>query len=168
MSRITTKAAGPAQKRDRKQMAVRTAQILLAVIFLFTAFPKLVGVHASVQMFGQIGAGQWLRYFVGMAELAGAVGLLVPRLAGLAAAGLAADMVGASIINVVVLHSGAVVLTSLLCVVCVLVARKSLSTDAVPSCVVQAAAVKRPYLGPLRTRVVDPIRVHFKTQGEMP
>jgi putative oxidoreductase len=123
MSTITTTATHPAQGPDRRQMAVRTAQILLAVIFLFTAFPKLAGVHPSVQMFGQIGAGQWLRYFVGTAELAGAIGLLIPRLAGLAAAGLAADMVGASIINVVVLHSGAVVLTIVLCVVCVLVAR---------------------------------------------
>jgi uncharacterized membrane protein YphA (DoxX/SURF4 family) len=102
---------------------MRTAQFLLAVIFLITAFPKLAGVHTSVQMFGQIGAGQWLRYFVGTAELAGAVGLLVPRLAGLAAAGLAADMIGASIVNVVVLHSDAFVLTIVLSVVCVLVAR---------------------------------------------
>jgi uncharacterized membrane protein YphA (DoxX/SURF4 family) len=62
-------------------------------------------------MFGQIGAGQWLRYLVGTAELAGAAGLLIPRLAGLAAAGLAADMAGASIINIAVLHSAAVALT---------------------------------------------------------
>jgi uncharacterized membrane protein YphA (DoxX/SURF4 family) len=62
-------------------------------------------------MFGQIGAGQWLRYLVGTAELAGAAGLLIPRLAGLAAAGLAADMAGASIIDIAVLHSAAVALT---------------------------------------------------------
>ena len=57
-----------------------------------------------VREFGLIGAGQWLRYVVGTAELAGAIGLLTPWLAGLAAAGLAADMAGASIINATVLH----------------------------------------------------------------
>jgi len=71
---------------------------------------------------GQIGAGQWLRCLVGDAELAGAVGLLIPWLAGLAAAGLAADMAGASIINAVVLHSAAVAMTVPLCAAFTLIA----------------------------------------------
>jgi uncharacterized membrane protein YphA (DoxX/SURF4 family) len=123
----TTRTTRPSQRRaqecERKHTTVWTAQIVLAAIFLFAAVPKLVGVHTSVHMFAQMGAGQWLRYFVGAAELAGAIGLLIPRLAGLAAAGLAADMVGASIVNIVVFHSGAVVLTIALYIVCVLVAR---------------------------------------------
>ena len=76
------------------------AQILLAAFFLFAATgPKLTGSHQSVQEFGLIGVGQWFRYLVGTLELAGAIGLLTPWLAGLAAAGLAADMAGASIIK---------------------------------------------------------------------
>ncbi len=71
---------------------------------------------------GQIGAGQWLRCLVGDAELAGAAGLLIPWLAGLAAAGLAADMAGASIINTVVLHSAAVAMTVPLCAAFTLIA----------------------------------------------
>lgn len=74
-------------------------------------------------MFSQIGAGQWLRYLVGTAELAGAIGLLIPRLAGLAAAGLAADMAGATIINIAILHSAAVVMTVPLCAAFALIAR---------------------------------------------
>ena len=58
-----------------------------------------------MQEFGLIGAGQWFRYLVGTAELAGAIGLLTPWLAGLAAVGLAADMAGATIINATVLHN---------------------------------------------------------------
>ena len=100
-----------------------TTKIALAAVFFFAAAPKLAGTHASVEMFAQMNAGQWLRYFVGAAELAGAIGLLIPRLAGLAATGLAADMVGASIVNIVVFHSGAVVLTIALCIVSVLIAR---------------------------------------------
>jgi uncharacterized membrane protein YphA (DoxX/SURF4 family) len=67
--------------------------------------PKLTGSPAAVQEFGLIGAGQWLRYLVGTAEVAGAIGLLTPWLAGPAAAGLAANMAGATIINTTVLRN---------------------------------------------------------------
>jgi uncharacterized membrane protein YphA (DoxX/SURF4 family) len=102
------------------------AQIPLAALFVIVAVPKLTGSQQSVQEFGLIGAGQWLRYFVGTAELAGAIGLLTPWLAGLAAAGLAADMAGASIINATVLHhttyASLVWLTVPLCAACALIA----------------------------------------------
>ena len=102
------------------------AQIPLAALFVIVAVPKLTGSHQAVQEFGLIGAGQWLRYLVGTAELAGAIGLLTPWLAGLAAAGLAADMAGASIINATVLHHttyGSLVwMTVPLCAACALLA----------------------------------------------
>ena len=79
-----------------------------------------------MQEFGLIGAGQWFRYFVGAAELAGGIGLLMPWLAGLAAAGLAADMAGATIINATVLHNTTfgpnVWMTAVLCAMFVLLA----------------------------------------------
>jgi uncharacterized membrane protein YphA (DoxX/SURF4 family) len=106
---------------------LRAAQILLAAFFVFgAALPKLTGSHSALQEFSLIGAGQWLRYLVAAAELAGAIGLLTPWLAGLAAAGLAADMAGATIINATVLRNttyGANIwMTALLCAVFVLVA----------------------------------------------
>lgn len=109
--------------KGRKNALLWAAQVILAAVFAFAAIGKLAGEHSAVQMFGQIGAGQWLRYFVGAAELAGAIGLVIPALTGLAAAGLAADMVGASIINVGVLHSAAVAMTVPLCVALTLIAR---------------------------------------------
>lgn len=111
------------REHSRKNTLLWTTQILLAAFFLIAAAPKLAGQHTTAQMFGQIGAGQWLRYLVGTAELAGAIGLLIPRLAGLAAAGLAADMAGASIINIAVLHSAAVAITVPLCIAFALIAR---------------------------------------------
>jgi putative oxidoreductase len=94
------------------------------VAFVFLGWAKLTG--GQVQEFGLIGAGQWLRYFVGAAELAGGIGLLTPWLAGLAAAGLAAVMAGATIINATVLHNttfgGLVLLTGPLCAVFALLA----------------------------------------------
>jgi putative oxidoreductase len=99
------------------------AQITLAAFFVVAAAPKLSGQPSTVHMFAQIGVGQWLRYLVGAAELAGAIGLLIPRLAGLAAAGLALDMAGATIINIAVVPSAAVVLTIALCLVFAVIAR---------------------------------------------
>lgn len=123
ISTATRPPTGTARRDSRTGKLLWGAQFLLAAVFAFAALPKLAGAHAAVTMFSQIGAGQWLRYFVGAAELAGAIGLIIPRLAGLAAAGLAADMAGASIINVVVLHSAAVALTVPLCAVLALIAR---------------------------------------------
>jgi putative oxidoreductase len=132
MMNTTTVTARPAARADgRANTLLWAAQIVLAVVFVLAAVPKLVGAHTAVTMFGQIGAGQWLRYLVGTAELAGAVGLLIPRLAGFAAAGLAADMAGASIINAAVLHSSAIAMTVPLGAAFVLVAacRRERSRD---------------------------------------
>jgi len=124
MTAITTrpKARQAARPPDRTNRLLWGVQILLAAFFVFAAVPKLGEAQSSVAIFGQIGVGQWLRYLVGAAELAGAIGLLIPRLAGLAAAGLAADMAGATIINIAVLHSAAVAMTVPLCAVFTLVA----------------------------------------------
>jgi putative oxidoreductase len=105
--RVTTARLAIHEARPRRLTSTLlwAAQIPLAALFVIVAVPKLTGSHQSVQEFGLIEAGQWLRYFVGTAELAGAIGLLTPWLAGLAAAGLAADMAGATIINATVLHN---------------------------------------------------------------
>jgi hypothetical protein len=108
-------------------MLLRAVEILLAAFFIVgAAVPKLTGSHSAVQEFGLIGAGQWLRYLVAAAELAGAIGLLTPWLAGAAAAGLAADMAGATIINATVLRNTTygvnVWMTALLCAALVLLA----------------------------------------------
>jgi putative oxidoreductase len=78
-------------------------RIALALVFAGAGFAKLAGDPAMLQLFDDIGAGQGLRYVVGGLELAGAVGLLVPRLCGLAAAGLALLMIGATVTNIAVL-----------------------------------------------------------------
>jgi uncharacterized membrane protein YphA (DoxX/SURF4 family) len=123
-ARVTAREARP---RRRTSTLLWTAQILLAALFVIgVALPKLAGSQKMVQEFGLIGAGQWLRYLVGTTELAGAIGLLMPWLAGLAAAGLAAEMAGATIINATVLrntpYGSNVVLTVVLCAVFVLLA----------------------------------------------
>ncbi|HEY7261539.1 MAG TPA: DoxX family protein [Trebonia sp.] len=124
-ARLAIREARP--RRRTSTLLLWAAQILLATIFLFSAaVPHLIGSHQAVQEFGEIGAGQWLRYLVGTTELAGAIGLLTPWLGGLAAAGLAAEMAGATIVNATVLHNTSygsnVWLTLVLCAVFVLLA----------------------------------------------
>ena len=124
-ARVTEARLAIREARPRRLTSVLlwAAQIPLAVAFVSFGLAKLTG---QGQEFADIGAGQWLRYFVGAVELAGAIGLLTPWLAGLAAAGLAADMAGATIINATVLHhttfGGMVWVTLPLCAVFALLA----------------------------------------------
>jgi uncharacterized membrane protein YphA (DoxX/SURF4 family) len=78
-------------------------QVVLAAMFVMASLPKLTGDPVMIDLFDAVGAGQWLRYVVGVLELAGAIGLLVPRLCGLAALGLTMLLVGASLTNIVAL-----------------------------------------------------------------
>jgi uncharacterized membrane protein YphA (DoxX/SURF4 family) len=92
--------------RRRTSILLWAGQILMALFFVaLAAEPKLTSSHDSVHEFALIGAGQWFRYFVGTLEVIGAIGLLIPRLAGLAAAWLACVMVGATITNATVLRN---------------------------------------------------------------
>jgi uncharacterized membrane protein YphA (DoxX/SURF4 family) len=91
-----------------------TLQIVLAAVFLFTASRKFMGHPIPVATVEALGAGQWLRIAIGVAELAGAVGLLVPRLAGLAASCLALLMLGAVATHLFVIGGSAVLALVLL------------------------------------------------------
>lgn len=71
-------------------------QVSLALVFAFTAWRKFTAHPIPVETVEAMGTGQWLRVAIGCAELAGAIGLLVPRLAVFAAVCLALLMLGAT------------------------------------------------------------------------
>jgi hypothetical protein len=82
-----------------------TAQILLAAFLLFaSALPKLFAEANAIDTFDKIGWGEWFRYFTGVVEAAGAIGLVIPRLAGAAATALIGLMVGAALTQILVLE----------------------------------------------------------------
>jgi putative oxidoreductase len=89
-----------ATRRRALSIVLWALQALLALMFAMAGFAKVSGSPAMVEMFATIGIGQWFRYVVGALELAGAIGLLVPRLSGLAALGLVGLMAGATLTNV--------------------------------------------------------------------
>ncbi len=98
--------AAPATRRRALTVTLWALQALLAIQFAGAGSLKLGGAQQMVDLFTQIGAGQWLRYLVGALELAGAIGLLLPRLSGLAALGLVGLLVGATATNLLVIDQG--------------------------------------------------------------
>ncbi|MEV0134062.1 DoxX family protein [Dactylosporangium sp. NPDC050688] len=78
-------------------------QVVVGVDFIVGGLAKLGGLQRMVDLFDHIGAGHWLRYFVGVVEIFGGIGILIPKLSGLAATGLALLMVGALYTNVVLI-----------------------------------------------------------------
>jgi putative oxidoreductase len=68
---------------------------LLALIVVPAGIAKLMGVPAVHASFGILGLPVWFGYFIGAAEVAGGVALFVPKLARLAALGLAVIGLGA-------------------------------------------------------------------------
>ncbi|GAA3047479.1 hypothetical protein GCM10010464_09600 [Pseudonocardia yunnanensis] len=87
-------------------------QIVVGLFFVIaSAIPKFYGDPFAVWLFEQIGAGQWFRFLVGVLELAGGIGLLIPRLAAPAAIGLMGLMIGAAFTQAVVLGAPAGMVT---------------------------------------------------------
>ena len=104
-SRISScRDVAPVTRRRRVgQRALTALRVLLAIEFAGGGLMKLGGAESMVTLFADIGAGQWFRYVVGVLEIAGAVGLLIPLVASVAAVGLAALMTGALVTRAVVL-----------------------------------------------------------------
>lgn len=109
---MTTVAPTAPTRSRAAHRSLWALQILLGVFLVVaSAAPKFWGDPFAVQIFTEIGAGQWFRYFIGAVELAGGIGLMVPRLAGPAAVGLMALMVGAAYTQAVVLDAPGMALT---------------------------------------------------------
>jgi uncharacterized membrane protein YphA (DoxX/SURF4 family) len=81
-------------------VALWALQIMTAGVFVMAAVPKLTADPMAVAGFTAMGFGVAGMYIIGALEVAGAVGLLIPRLTGLAAACLVALMIGAVTVTV--------------------------------------------------------------------
>ena len=83
-----------------------TAQILVAVLFLFAGSMKFIMSPAQMQQ-GPMTFPMWFLYFIGACECLGALGLILPAvtrirtgLVPLAAAGLTIIMIGATTVTI--------------------------------------------------------------------
>ncbi len=82
-------------KNRTKNVLRRGALVLLALPVLAAGAAKLAGVPQLHESFALMGLPAWFGYFIGAAEVAGAIGLFVPVLRAWAASGLAMVMLGA-------------------------------------------------------------------------
>lgn len=80
----------------RTDHVVRALRILVALAFLMAAGTKFAAQADAVRF------GRWFMYVIACVELAGAIGILIPRLAGPAALGLTALLTGAVVTQLVV------------------------------------------------------------------
>jgi len=78
--------------------------VLLAIGFLLAGIGKLTG--AQTEMFQGWGYAAWFATLIGALELAGAVGLLIPKLTRLAIYGLTGLMIGACYTHVANAEAG--------------------------------------------------------------
>jgi len=79
-----------------------TLQVLLAVVYAFSAFGKLTAEAQNVAGFQAMGLGNTGMYIIGALELPGAIAMFVPRLTGLAALCFVALMTGAVIMTLAI------------------------------------------------------------------
>ncbi|MFI6790483.1 DoxX family protein [Nonomuraea sp. NPDC050383] len=89
-------------------IALWIIQVLLAAMLVNSAVQKLLGNEEFVAGFARLGFGAWFLYLVVVLELAGALAVLIPRLAGPAAWGLVLMMCGAVVAELAVMRGSVV------------------------------------------------------------
>ena len=119
----TTTTARPARRAHVAHVALWVLQVLLAALFLFSASGKFAADPTTVAGFEVMGLGGPGMYAIGVLEVLGAIGLLVPRLTGLAALGLVALMTGAVILTAVFVGAAMAVVPGTVLVLVAIVAR---------------------------------------------
>ena len=100
-------------------VAVFLARLALAGVFAQAAYGKLTLTDQAVAGFGQLG-GVPMLIFVGLLETAGAIGLMIPILSGVAAIGLSTLLVIISIVTFT-LYGASMAVLPLSCLVLALV-----------------------------------------------
>jgi putative oxidoreductase len=80
-------------------------QGVMAATFFAAGAAKLAGVPFMIEIFDQIGVGQWFRIVTGVVEIGGAFALVYPGMAAMGGLWLGFTMVCAVATHVFVLHS---------------------------------------------------------------
>ena len=105
-----------------RRWALLALQVLLALLYVASGLGKVTLEATVVAGFTAMGIGPGLTVTIGVLELLGAVGLLIPRIAGLAATAFVALMVGAVGITAGTLGVGMILVPALVLVLVAVVA----------------------------------------------
>jgi len=102
----------PAAPSRGLNIAAWIVSALLCALFLFAGIPKWMGAQQATEAFRSFGFSDGFRIFIGLAETAGGIGLVIPRLSFWAACGLVLIMIGAIHTQVTHPETGAPVIPS--------------------------------------------------------
>jgi putative oxidoreductase len=92
----------------RRRIGTWVLQGIVATAFFAAGAAKLAGAAYMVQLFEQIGLGQWFRYATGVVEVVGALALIAPGLVWFGGLWLGGTMFFAVLTHVFVLHTSPV------------------------------------------------------------
>ncbi|WP_392669683.1 DoxX family protein [Streptomyces sp. LN785] len=109
--------------RGRGAVALTVARVALALFFGFSASAKLIAHESAVEAFDRMGWSHGAMYVIGALEMLGAIALLVPLLAGVAAMAFVGLLAGASVVQLTLLDPIDAIMPALLIVLVVLIAR---------------------------------------------
>jgi putative oxidoreductase len=91
--------------KSSRRIGTWALQWLVAAAFFAAGASKLAGAESMVQLYAQIGVGQWFRYVTGLVEIVGAVALVYPGLASIGGLWLGGTMFFATLTHVVILQT---------------------------------------------------------------
>ena len=83
-------------------------QILLALVFLASGGAKLIALDPMIDLFAQIGVGQWFRVVTGLIEVSAALCLLKRSTAWIGAVLIVCTMTGATVTHLFIVPSSPV------------------------------------------------------------
>jgi uncharacterized membrane protein YphA (DoxX/SURF4 family) len=106
---VVTHRQLPTTRSRIARIAIFAARLVLAAVFVQAAFAKLTLNDQAVAGFSQLG-GIPMLIFVGLLEVAGAIGLVVPVLSGFASIGTSALLLIITLVSASLLGAAATVL----------------------------------------------------------
>ena len=111
----------PAEESRTRALAVSALRslpaIAIGVLFIFIGYGKFSSRGVWVTIFEQIGLGQWFRIFTGVVQVTGGVLMIARRTRTAGAVLLGCTMLGAAIVDIVVMGSPVVIVPLLLLMV---------------------------------------------------
>ena len=110
----------PSRRQVFLQKLPTVQQVGVAALFVFIGSGKFDSDGMWVQLFEQIGWGQWFRYLTGVMQAGGGILVLFRRTLTLGTASIAATMIGAAITDVVVMKAPVFIMIPLLLLTVVL------------------------------------------------
>jgi uncharacterized membrane protein YphA (DoxX/SURF4 family) len=122
MSIMTAPTATTTGRSRAGRWALVALQVLLAALYVASGLGKVTLEATVVAGFTAMGIGPGLTVTIGVLELLGAVGLLIPRVAGLAATAFVALMIGAVGITAATLGVGMILVPAVVLVLVAVVA----------------------------------------------